>query len=49
MQGEIENVEQMRVWLKQKGSPLSRIDNAVFSNERDISSLEFTEFSIHRD
>ena len=49
MQGEVENVEQMRVWLKQKGSPLSKIEKAEFLNERDISSLEFTEFSIHRD
>lgn len=32
-------------WLKSVGSPSSRIDRAVFSNERDISKVEIHGFS----
>lgn len=32
-------------WLTCVGSPMSRIDRAVFSNERQISSLEFHTFT----
>lgn len=34
-----------KLWLKSVGSPSSRIDRAVFSNERDISKLEIHGFS----
>ncbi|XP_067400527.1 acylphosphatase-2-like isoform X3 [Emydura macquarii macquarii] len=32
-------------WLRNVGSPMSRIDRAVFSNEREISALEFPNFT----
>lgn len=34
-----------KLWLKSVGSPSSRIDRAVFSNERDISKQEIHGFS----
>ncbi|MBN3312849.1 ACYP2 protein, partial [Atractosteus spatula] len=34
-----------KVWLSKVGSPGSRIDRAVFSNERDISKLEYKGFN----
>ncbi|XP_060107943.1 acylphosphatase-2-like isoform X2 [Heteronotia binoei] len=44
VQGPKEKVEIMKNWLRSVGSPMSRIDQAVFSNEREISSLEFQSF-----
>ncbi|KAL8184112.1 UNVERIFIED_CONTAM: Acylphosphatase-2 [Gekko kuhli] len=45
VQGSKEKVEIMKNWLRSVGSPMSRIDQAVFSNEREISSLEFQSFT----
>ncbi|XP_053133637.1 acylphosphatase-2-like isoform X2 [Hemicordylus capensis] len=45
VQGPKEKVEIMKNWLRSVGSPMSRIDRAVFSNERAISSLEFQSFA----
>uniref|UniRef100_A0A672G0D3 Acylphosphatase-like domain-containing protein n=1 Tax=Salarias fasciatus TaxID=181472 RepID=A0A672G0D3_SALFA len=36
IQGPEDQVKEMKFWLKNVGSPSSRIDRAVFSNERDI-------------
>ncbi|XP_023680721.2 acylphosphatase-2-like [Paramormyrops kingsleyae] len=44
VQGPSEKVSEMKVWLSKVGSPSSRIDRAVFSNERDISKLDFKGF-----
>uniref|UniRef100_A0A671TFM4 acylphosphatase n=1 Tax=Sparus aurata TaxID=8175 RepID=A0A671TFM4_SPAAU len=45
IQGPPDKVNDMKLWLKSVGSPSSRIDRAVFSNERDISKLEIHGFS----
>uniref|UniRef100_A0A8C8RR19 Acylphosphatase-like domain-containing protein n=1 Tax=Pelusios castaneus TaxID=367368 RepID=A0A8C8RR19_9SAUR len=45
VQGPKEKTEIMKNWLRNVGSPMSRIDRAVFSNEREISTLEFPNFS----
>nr|DBA17113.1 TPA: hypothetical protein GDO54_002608 [Pyxicephalus adspersus] len=44
VQGSKEKVEIMKNWLQNVGSPMSRIDKAVFSNERQITNLEFSNF-----
>ncbi|XP_044126769.1 acylphosphatase-2-like [Bufo gargarizans] len=44
VQGSKEKVEIMKNWLRNVGSPMSRIDKAVFSNERQIQDLEYTNF-----
>ncbi|CAH2324929.1 acylphosphatase-2-like [Pelobates cultripes] len=44
VQGSKEIVETMKQWLKNVGSPMSRIDKAVFSNEKQISALEYSNF-----
>lgn len=44
VQGPQEKVKQMKAWLSTVGSPSSRIDRAVFSNEKDISKLEIHGF-----
>ena len=33
-------------WLKNTGSPKSRIDKAVFSNEKNLDELTFNTFDI---
>uniref|UniRef100_A0AAQ5ZW52 Acylphosphatase-like domain-containing protein n=1 Tax=Amphiprion ocellaris TaxID=80972 RepID=A0AAQ5ZW52_AMPOC len=45
IQGHPDRVNDMKLWLKNVGSPSSRIDRTVFSNERDISKLEIHGFS----
>nr|XP_020477325.1 acylphosphatase-2-like [Monopterus albus] len=45
IQGPVEKVNDMKAWLRSIGSPSSRIDRAVFSNQRDISKLEIRGFS----
>ncbi|XP_015687237.1 acylphosphatase-2 [Protobothrops mucrosquamatus] len=45
VQGTKEKVEIMKNWLRSVGSPMSRIDQAVFSNERQITALEFQSFT----
>ncbi|XP_039624982.1 acylphosphatase-2-like isoform X1 [Polypterus senegalus] len=45
VQGPKEIVEIMKNWLRTVGSPMSRIDKAVFTNEKQITSLEFTNFT----
>ncbi|KAM9302206.1 acylphosphatase-2-like [Gastrophryne carolinensis] len=44
VQGSKDKVEIMKNWLKSIGSPMSRIDKAVFSNERQITNVEFSNF-----
>ncbi|XP_040002464.1 acylphosphatase-2-like isoform X1 [Xiphias gladius] len=45
IQGHLDKVNDMKFWLKSVGSPSSRIDRAIFSNQRDISKLEIHGFS----
>ncbi|GJQ76323.1 hypothetical protein Trydic_g2046 [Trypoxylus dichotomus] len=48
MQGELSNIEMMKQWLKNTGSPSSRIEKAEFRNQADIKNLTFTSFDIKR-
>ncbi|XP_067845104.1 acylphosphatase-2-like isoform X4 [Heptranchias perlo] len=45
VQGKGELVDSMKNWLSKVGSPSSRIDRAHFSNEKEISKLEFSNFT----
>ncbi|XP_060883457.1 acylphosphatase-2-like [Labrus mixtus] len=45
IQGPPDQVHDMKLWLTNVGSPSSRIDRTVFSNQRDISKLEIHGFS----
>ncbi|XP_008821236.1 acylphosphatase-2 isoform X2 [Nannospalax galili] len=46
VQGPEEKVNSMKSWLSKVGSPSSRIDKTDFSNEKTISKLEYSNFSI---
>ncbi|XP_074062312.1 acylphosphatase-2 [Macrotis lagotis] len=46
VQGPEDKVNSMKSWLSKVGSPSSRIDRADFSNEKTISQLEYSNFSI---
>jgi len=48
LEGEGKMVEQMQVWLKETGSPKSRIDKVVFSNRKEVDQFTFQSFEIHR-
>ncbi|XP_039594665.1 acylphosphatase-2-like isoform X1 [Polypterus senegalus] len=45
VQGPEEKVYAMKNWLSRVGSPSSRIDRADFSNEKEISKLDYKGFS----
>ncbi|XP_030006526.1 acylphosphatase-2-like [Sphaeramia orbicularis] len=45
VQGPVDKVDKMKYWLQNVGSPSSRIDRAVFSNQRHISKLEIHGFN----
>ncbi|XP_054759716.1 acylphosphatase-2-like [Lytechinus pictus] len=47
-QGQEDKIKLMKSWLKTKGSPKSRIDKAVFSNEKNVDELTFKSFDIMR-
>ena len=49
MQGIETSISDMKNWLQHTGSPMSSIDHAVFTNEREIAKSEFDSFSIRRD
>ena len=42
IEGESENVETMKKWLQTNGSPSSRIDEAVFSCEKEIDQYSYS-------
>nr|XP_020649587.1 acylphosphatase-1 isoform X1 [Pogona vitticeps] len=46
IQGPIVKVQQLQEWLQKKGSPKSIIDRAEFHNEKKITNLEYSDFSI---
>ncbi|CBK20295.2 uncharacterized protein [Blastocystis hominis] len=48
MQGAKENIDSMKTWLMQTGSPMSKIDHAEFKNERELDVAEFPDFAIRR-
>mmetsp|Transcript_48073 Transcript_48073/g.55571 ORF Transcript_48073/g.55571 Transcript_48073/m.55571 type:complete len:177 (-) Transcript_48073:35-565(-) len=45
IQGPLDLINQMKVWLCEEGSPSSHIEGCEFSNERTISKYEFSNFS----
>ncbi|XP_013046499.1 acylphosphatase-2 isoform X1 [Anser cygnoides] len=45
VQGPEDKVNAMKSWLAKVGSPSSRIDRTNFSNEKEISKLDFSGFS----
>ncbi|XP_075269744.1 acylphosphatase-2 isoform X1 [Opisthocomus hoazin] len=45
VQGPEDKVNAMKSWLSKIGSPSSRIDRTNFSNEKEISKLDFSGFS----
>lgn len=45
-QGKEEKLAEMKKWLQTKGSRYSRIDRAVFKNEKSVSNLEFKDFVV---
>ncbi|XP_027754018.1 acylphosphatase-2 isoform X2 [Empidonax traillii] len=45
VQGPEDKVDAMKSWLSKVGSPSSRIDRTNFSNEKEISKLDFSGFS----
>lgn len=48
LEGPSKNVEEMKRWLQETGSPKSIIEKAVFTNEKEISSLSFNNFDIRK-
>ncbi|KAM3958944.1 acylphosphatase-2 [Aphomia sociella] len=49
VQGPSDKVETMIHWLETTGSPSSKIEKAVFSNQKDITDYTFDNFKILRD
>ncbi|CAM9248445.1 unnamed protein product [Ectocarpus fasciculatus] len=47
-QGSMERVDALKHWLEHVGSPKSRIDHAQFSNEHDLTELEFDGFKVRK-
>ncbi|XP_051176317.1 acylphosphatase-1-like [Leptopilina boulardi] len=48
LQGEKSKVHEMKLWLQHKGSPSSSIEKAEFRNEKEISELTMSGFSIKK-
>ncbi|CAG9837429.1 unnamed protein product [Diabrotica balteata] len=48
IEGTTRNVEEMKIWLQETGSPSSRIDKAVFSNQKTITQYTYDSFKIKR-
>ncbi|CAM4656545.1 unnamed protein product [Lepidochelys kempii] len=46
VQGPEDKVNAMKAWLSKVGSPSSRIDRTNFFNEKEISRLDFSGFSM---
>ncbi|XP_077437721.1 acylphosphatase 2, muscle type isoform X2 [Vanacampus margaritifer] len=45
LQGRADDVQHMKAWLSETGSPSSRITKTSFSNERTLPALEMSGFS----
>ena len=42
LEGEANDIETMKKWLRIEGSPSSRIDKTIFKNEREIQDYSFS-------
>ena len=48
LQGQAGDVQKLQTWLRNEGSPKSRISKAVFEDKGTIKQYTFTDFSIIR-
>ncbi|XP_057661155.1 acylphosphatase-1-like [Diorhabda carinulata] len=46
LEGCVSNVEVMKHWLKNVGSPKSKVEQVIFTNEIDIEHLTYDSFNI---
>jgi acylphosphatase len=46
--GNEKSVSAMKLWLKTKGSPKSRIESASFTNEQDVTAFKYVRFDIKK-
>ena len=49
MEGRKDDVNQMKTWLKTKGSPKSKITKANFTNENSVTQLNGKSFIVDRE
>ncbi|KYO25399.1 acylphosphatase-1 [Alligator mississippiensis] len=47
-QGPAAAVRQLQQWLRDTGSPKSRIDRAEFRNEKKVATLQYEDFLIRK-
>ncbi|EDW05089.1 GH11746 [Drosophila grimshawi] len=48
VEGPVDLISEMRIWLQHKGSPRSIIEKAVFTSNEPISAYNFNKFTIKR-
>lgn len=48
MQGKEESVKKMKEWLKNTGSPKSKIERVEFKGEKEVVKLDFNSFEIKK-
>mmetsp|Transcript_8109 Transcript_8109/g.15705 ORF Transcript_8109/g.15705 Transcript_8109/m.15705 type:complete len:96 (-) Transcript_8109:111-398(-) len=48
MEGSKEKVDELKAWLKTKGSPASKVERVVFKNEAVISTPKFKSFDVNK-
>uniref|UniRef100_A0A1B6F9J5 Acylphosphatase n=1 Tax=Cuerna arida TaxID=1464854 RepID=A0A1B6F9J5_9HEMI len=46
MEGEQRQIEAMKKWLQETGSPMSKIEKAVFKNEKKLDNYTYKDFSV---
>lgn len=49
MEGRKDDINQMKTWLRTKGSPKSKITKAEFANEKSITQLNGKSFIVDRE
>lgn len=47
-QGQTSGIEEFKHFLQYEGSPQSKIEKTTFSDEKDISELEFEKFEVRK-
>ena len=47
-QGEIESLEKLKDWLCKVGSPASKISSCNFKEDKEIKSLDFSDFTRYK-
>mgnify|MGYP000044164787 CR=1 FL=1 len=48
MEGRKNDVDQMKTWLRTTGSPKSKISKAEFSNEKSVTQLNGSSFTVNK-